>query len=128
MATPSSFACRAVSAIRATNTSSRGDLTTVIETAALVPSNEVHEDRPNAIERTSRGRCGGDNGGSMEGNLTGSLNDTTFFNGEVLDAEEQLEIIEKSSFAYTFEDPKADERHNVQYFEVLGSRAIYKDG
>ena len=33
-----------------------------------------------------------------------------------------------TSFLYTFDDPKAEERHTVQYFEVIGSRAIYKDG
>ncbi len=165
----------------------------------------------------------GDNGASMEGTLTGSFNETTFFNGVVLEADEQLELIEKyggiedlggfhtaphfaaawahanntpfqwgkqmashlggtrdpmvvawpnqiraggdlrtqfthcidiaptvlelagipepkavdgieqepmdgTSFAYTFEDAKADERHTVQYFEMLGSRAMYKDG
>ena len=165
----------------------------------------------------------GDNGASMEGTLTGSFNETTFFNGVVLDADQQLEIIEKfggietlggfhtaphftaawahanntpfqwgkqsashlggtrdpmivawpnrikgggdlrpqfthcidvvptileltgipepkvvdgivqepmdgTSFAYTLDDDKAAERHTVQYFEMLGSRAIYKDG
>ena len=165
----------------------------------------------------------GDNGASMEGTLTGSFNETTFFNGVVLDADEQLALIEKfggvaelggfhtaphfaaawahanntpfqwgkqmashlggsrdpmvvawpnhieaggdlrsqfthcidvaptileligipepdtvdgiaqepmdgTSFAYTFSDPEADERHTVQYFEMYGSRAIYRDG
>ena len=165
----------------------------------------------------------GDNGASMEGTLTGSFNETTFFNGVVLDADEQLRIIEKfggiealggfhtaphfaaawahasntpfqwgkqmashlggtrdpmvvawpnrikargdlraqfthcidigptvlelvgipeptvvdgiaqepmdgTSFAYTLDDAAAQERHTVQYFEMLGSRAIYKDG
>ena len=37
----------------------------------------------------------GDNGASMEGTLTGSFNETTFFNGVVLDADQQLELIEK---------------------------------
>ena len=37
----------------------------------------------------------GDNGASMEGTLTGSFNETTFFNGIVLEADEQLAIIEK---------------------------------
>jgi arylsulfatase A-like enzyme/uncharacterized membrane protein len=165
----------------------------------------------------------GDNGASMEGTLTGSFNEMTFLNGVVLDAEEQLKLIEEyggidalggvntaphyaaawahagntpfqwgkqmashlggtrnpmvvawpnkikpssiirsqfthcndigptileavgipeprivdgieqepmdgTSFLYTFEDGNADERHNVQYFEAIGSRAIYKDG
>jgi arylsulfatase len=165
----------------------------------------------------------GDNGASMEGTLTGSFNETTFFNGVVLDADEQLEIIEKfggiedlggfhtaphfaaawawanntpfqwgkqmashlggtrdpmvvawpkriapdaamrdqfthcidvvptilelagipeptvvdgiaqepmdgTSFAYTLDDAGAAEQHTVQYFEMYGSRAIYKDG
>ncbi|MGD2050774.1 MAG: sulfatase-like hydrolase/transferase, partial [Chloroflexota bacterium] len=165
----------------------------------------------------------GDNGASMEGTTTGSFNETTFFNGIVLNAEEQLALIEKwggieelggeytaphfaaawahanntpfqwgkqmashlggtrdpmvvawpdrikpddqirgqfthcidvtptilevigipepkvvdgieqepmdgTSFAFTFEDAKAAERHTVQYFEMYGSRAIYKDG
>ncbi len=165
----------------------------------------------------------GDNGASMEGTLTGSFNETTFFNGVVLEADEQLKIIEKyggieelggfhtaphfasawawanntpfqwgkqmashlggardpmvvawpkrikpdaaarsqfahcidvvptvldlvgipeptvvdgiaqepmdgTSFAYTLDDPEAGDRHTVQYFEMYGSRAIYKDG
>ena len=165
----------------------------------------------------------GDNGASMEGTTTGSFNETTFFNGLVLDAEEQLALIEKfggleglggfhsaphfaaawahaqntpfqwgkqmashlggardpmviawpghipaggqvrdqfthvidvaptildlvgipeptavdgieqepmdgAPFTYTFEDAAAAERHTVQYFEMYGSRAIYKDG
>ncbi|MET9318155.1 sulfatase-like hydrolase/transferase [Kribbella sp. NPDC003505] len=165
----------------------------------------------------------GDNGASLEGTLTGSFNETTFFNGVVLEADEQLEIIEKwggieeiggfhtaphyaaawahasnapfqwgkqmashlggtrnpmvvawpkrikangdlraqfthcidvvptvlelvglpepthvdgieqepmdgTSFAYTLDDAGAEERHTVQYFEMLGSHAIYKDG
>jgi arylsulfatase len=165
----------------------------------------------------------GDNGASMEGTLTGSFNETTFFNGVVLEADEQLEIIEKfggiealggfhtaphfaaawahaqntpfqwgkqmashlggtrdpmvvawprrikpdgdmraqfthcidvgptvlelvgvpepkvvdgieqepmdgTSFAYTLDDADAAEQHTVQYFEMLGSKAIYKDG
>jgi arylsulfatase len=165
----------------------------------------------------------GDNGASMEGTLTGSFNETTFFNGLVLDAEEQLALIDKyggidelggfhtaphfaaawahanntpfqwgkqmashlggtrdpmviswprripadstirtqfthcidvvptvlevagipqptvvdgiaqepidgTSFAHTFSDAAGEERHTVQYFEMYGSRAIYKDG
>jgi arylsulfatase A-like enzyme/uncharacterized membrane protein len=37
----------------------------------------------------------GDNGASMEGTVTGSFNELTFLNGLVLDADEQLELIEK---------------------------------
>jgi arylsulfatase len=165
----------------------------------------------------------GDNGASMEGTLTGSFNETTFFNGVTLEADEQLELIEKfggieelggfhtaphfaaawahanntpfqwgkqmashlggtrnpmvvswparikangelreqfthcidvgptvleligipepeevdgiaqepmdgTSFGYTLGDRHAEERHTVQYFEMLGSRAIYQDG
>ena len=165
----------------------------------------------------------GDNGASMEGTTTGSFNETTFFNGIVLNAEQQLALIDKwggieelggeysaphfaaawahanntpfrwgkqmashlggtrdpmivawpkkiqpdstprsqfthcidvvptvleligipepkvvdgieqepmdgTSFVYTFDDPKATERHTVQYFEMYGSRAIYKKG
>jgi len=33
-----------------------------------------------------------------------------------------------TSFLYTFDDANAEEQHTVQYFEVIGSRAIYKDG
>jgi arylsulfatase len=29
---------------------------------------------------------------------------------------------------YTFEDAKAESRHKVQYFEMIGNRAIYADG
>jgi arylsulfatase A-like enzyme/uncharacterized membrane protein len=165
----------------------------------------------------------GDNGASMEGTLTGSFNEATFFNGVVLDADKQMEIIDKyggvealggfhtaphfaaawahasntpfqwgkqmashlggdrdpmvvawpsripaggelrsqfthcidigptvlelvgipeptvvdgiaqepmdgTSFAYTLDEAGAEERHTVQYFEMLGSRAIYQDG
>ncbi len=36
--------------------------------------------------------------------------------------------IEGTSFAYTFEDAAAPERHTVQYFEMFGNRAIYQNG
>jgi len=36
--------------------------------------------------------------------------------------------IEGTSFAYTFEEPEAPERHTTQYFEMLATRAIYNDG
>ena len=36
--------------------------------------------------------------------------------------------IEGTSFVYTFDDAKAKEKHTVQYFEMFGNRAIYKDG
>ena len=32
------------------------------------------------------------------------------------------------SFAYTFDDAKAPERHTQQYFEIFANRAMYKDG
>lgn len=32
------------------------------------------------------------------------------------------------SLAYTFNNPKAPERHTTQYFEVFGNRSIYHDG
>ena len=40
----------------------------------------------------------------------------------------EQEPMDGTSFLYTFDDPTADERHTVQYFEVIGARAIYKDG
>ncbi len=165
----------------------------------------------------------GDNGASLEGTTTGSFNELTFLNGLVLDADEQMALIEKyggvealggphtaphvaaawahacntpfrwgkqiaaylggtrdpmavawprrirpdgtirsqfthvidvgptileavgipeptsvdgiaqepmdgTSFLYTFDDAAAPERHTTQYFEMFGSRAIYKDG
>ncbi len=165
----------------------------------------------------------GDNGASMEGTITGSFNEMTFLNGVVLDAEEQLKLIDKyggieaiggidtaphcaaawahamnapfqwgkqmashlggtrdpmvvswpkrispdkvvrnqfthcvdvgptilevvglpearlvdgieqepmdgTSFAYTFDDAGAADRHTSQYFEMLGSRAMYSEG
>ena len=36
--------------------------------------------------------------------------------------------MEGTSFLHTFEDANAPERHTVQYFEIVGNRAIYKDG
>ncbi len=166
----------------------------------------------------------GDNGASMEGTTTGSFNELTFLNGLVLDADQQLALIEQyggiealggdphraarrgglgarhatprssgasrppatsaapatrwsspgragikpdsamraqfthvidvgptileaagipepktvdgiaqepmdgTSFLYTFDDATAPERHTTQYFEMFGSRGMYKDG
>jgi len=165
----------------------------------------------------------GDNGASMEGTITGSFNETTFLNGVVLDADQQLKLIDDyggidalggehtaphfasawahanntpfqwgkqmashlggardpmviawpkrikgggglrsqfthcidlaptileavglpepkrvdgieqepmdgTSFLYTLDDAAAAERHTLQYFEMFGSRALYKDG
>ena len=36
--------------------------------------------------------------------------------------------IEGVSMMYTFDAPKAESRHKVQYFEMFGNRAIYADG
>ncbi|MGN6693817.1 MAG: arylsulfatase, partial [Aquihabitans sp.] len=36
--------------------------------------------------------------------------------------------LDGTSFAYTFDDPEAEGRLRTQYFEVMGSRAIYHDG
>jgi len=36
--------------------------------------------------------------------------------------------MEGKSLAYTFESPKAQERHTTQYFEIAGNRAIYDNG
>ena len=36
--------------------------------------------------------------------------------------------MEGTSFLYSFDDADAAERHTVQYFEIYGNRAIYKDG
>jgi Sulfatase len=38
------------------------------------------------------------------------------------------EPMDGTSFAHTFGDANAEERHTVQYFEMFGSRAMYKDG
>jgi arylsulfatase len=38
------------------------------------------------------------------------------------------EPMDGTSFVYTFDDAEAAERHTVQYFEVFGARAMYKDG
>jgi arylsulfatase A-like enzyme/uncharacterized membrane protein len=46
---------------------------------------------------------------------------------KVVDGIEQ-EPMDGTSFLYTFDDPNAEERHTVHYFEVIGSRAIYEDG
>jgi arylsulfatase A-like enzyme/uncharacterized membrane protein len=165
----------------------------------------------------------GDNGASMEGTTTGSFNEMTFLNGIVLDADHQLELIERyggieaiggdhtaphvaaawahamnapfkwgkqmashlggtrdpmvvawpariapdrtirtqfthvidvgptileaagipeptavdgiaqepmdgTSFLFSFDDATAPERHTEQYFEMFGSRALYRDG
>jgi arylsulfatase len=36
--------------------------------------------------------------------------------------------LEGTSLVYTFDNPDAPSRHKMQYFEMLGSRGIYKDG
>jgi arylsulfatase A-like enzyme len=36
--------------------------------------------------------------------------------------------IDGVSFAYSFNDPNAEDRLRTQYFEIMGSRAIYHDG
>lgn len=36
--------------------------------------------------------------------------------------------LDGTSFAYTFNDPKAKPRKDTQYFEIFGNRAIYHDG
>lgn len=36
--------------------------------------------------------------------------------------------LEGTSFAYTFDQPDADERHTTQYFEMVGNRGIYHQG
>lgn len=36
--------------------------------------------------------------------------------------------IEGTSMLYTFDDANAPERHTTQYFEIMGNRAIYRDG
>ena len=46
---------------------------------------------------------------------------------KVLDGVEQKPL-EGTSLVYTFDNPKAPTRHTTQYFELVGNRAIYKDG
>jgi len=36
--------------------------------------------------------------------------------------------IEGTSLLYSFDDGAAPERHTIQYFEIIGNRALYKDG
>ena len=45
----------------------------------------------------------------------------------VLDGVKQ-QPIEGTSMLYSFNDPKAPERHRTQYFEMLGNRGYYEDG
>jgi arylsulfatase A-like enzyme len=46
---------------------------------------------------------------------------------EIVDGVKQKPL-EGVSLVYTFDDAKAPTRHTVQYFELVGNRAIYKDG
>jgi arylsulfatase len=46
---------------------------------------------------------------------------------DVVDGVKQTPI-EGKSLLYTFDQPKAPTQHPVQYFELAGNRAIYKDG
>ncbi len=36
--------------------------------------------------------------------------------------------LQGTSFAYTIDDAKAPSKHTIQYYEIAGSRSIYKDG
>lgn len=38
------------------------------------------------------------------------------------------QTLDGTSFAYTFDHPEEATHHTLQYFEMLGNRAIYKDG
>jgi arylsulfatase len=40
----------------------------------------------------------------------------------------QQKPLEGVSFAYTFDDPEAADRHTTQYFEMFGNRGIYHNG
>jgi arylsulfatase len=46
---------------------------------------------------------------------------------KVLDGVPQKPI-DGTSLVYAFDNAKAPERHTVQYFEMMGNRALYKDG
>jgi arylsulfatase A-like enzyme len=46
---------------------------------------------------------------------------------ETVDGIEQLPM-QGTSFAYSFDDATAPERHTQQYFEMYGNRGMYKDG
>jgi arylsulfatase A-like enzyme len=46
---------------------------------------------------------------------------------KVMDGAEQRPL-EGTSLVYTFDNAKAPTRHSTQYFELVGNRAIYKDG
>jgi arylsulfatase len=46
---------------------------------------------------------------------------------DVMDGVEQKPL-DGTSLVYTFDDAKAPNRHTTQYFELVGNRAIYKDG
>src|SRR5690606_15039202 len=46
---------------------------------------------------------------------------------EVVDGVPQ-QPLDGVSFAYTFADPEAPERHTTQYYEMFGCRAIYHEG
>lgn len=46
---------------------------------------------------------------------------------EVMDGVEQKPL-DGTSLVYTFDNAKAPTRHATQYFELVGNRAIYKDG
>lgn len=46
---------------------------------------------------------------------------------DTIDGVKQLPL-EGKSLVYSFDQPKAPSQHQVQYFEMAGNRAIYKDG
>ena len=57
----------------------------------------------------------GDNGASAEGGINGAFN-------------EKQDPIEGTSMLYSFNDTKAAERHETQYFEIMGNRGLYHKG
>ena len=46
---------------------------------------------------------------------------------KVIDGHEQMSL-DGISLKYSFDDNSAQEKHNEQYYELFGNRAIYKDG
>ena len=46
---------------------------------------------------------------------------------DVVEGVEQRPV-DGTSFAYTFDDPAAPERHTTQYYEMFGCRALYHEG
>ena len=101
-------------------------------------SNGESRSRPTSAGRATRWSSRGPDGSSTAGGLRTQFTHCIDVGPTILEAAglpqptsvdgTTQKPMEGTSFLYTFGDADAAERHTVQYFEIYGNRAIYKDG